>query len=343
MRTKKKMTALLLVMIGLTLICARRSDADTSLSWDWDSCTLEEWIAPMPDIIVTVEDGRESTCGIGAALTPESNHNPTIKIEGQTLDPRALVDGEITGEYIEYMDMTGEIYVDIDRLIPSEFGAYVTLEVFDEDSMGMAKFICYPYGGHGSTEDLGGGWYRHHLINRHYWEENFSEDAGCFYLEYNGAGPLPVGEPPVVFDNLMIVYEPLPIEVSVDIRPSLCPNPLSVISKGMLPVAIVGTNEFDVEDIEPASVSIVIDGVEISAVRHSYKDVATSAEPCVCPNSYGPNGFTDLLLDFRTEDILEALGDVSPDDVVELNFTGQLIDLTPIFGSDCVLIRDEML
>jgi hypothetical protein len=337
MRTKKKMAALLLVMIGMTLTCAGRSDADTSLSWDWDSCTLEEWISPMPDIIVTVEDGREETCGIGAALEPDAIHVPTIKIEGQTLDPGALVGGL----FGQHLDMTGEIYVDIDRKIPVAHSSYVGLEAFDEDS--HAKFACYPYDGYGRIIDLGDGWFRHYMDNVGHWEGDFSLDAGCFYLEYHEVNPLPVGEPPVIFDNLMIAHEPVPVEVGVDIRPALCPNPLSVISKGILPVAILGTNEFDVYDIQPASVSIVIGEVEISAVRHSYKDVATSAEPCVCPSSSGPNGFTDLLLDFRTEDILEALGTVEDGDELELSFTGQLKDLTPIWGSDCVLIRDEML
>jgi len=335
MRTKKKMATLLLVMIGLTLICAKTTNADTVLSWDWDSCTLEEWISPIPDeIIVTSEPGRDGTCGIGVLRTV-THHYPGIKIEGQTLDSGALVGGE----FGQYLDMTGEIYVDIDRRISDQVGDFVELEIFNEDS--HARFDYYPYSGHGSITDLEDGWYRYHLANLGRWEGDYSADAGCFYLIWHAAPDPP--ENPVVFDNLMIAHEPLPIEVGVDIRPALCPNPLSMISKGMLPVAILGTNEFDVYDIQPTSVSIVIGEVEISAVRHCYKDVATSAEPCVCPSSFGPNGFTDLLLHFQTEDIVEALGDVDPNDVLELDFTGQLKDLTPIWGSDCVLIRDEML
>ncbi|MCJ7692418.1 MAG: hypothetical protein MUO22_03250 [Sedimentisphaerales bacterium] len=322
-------------MIGLTLICAKTADADSPWSWDWDSCTLEGWISPMPDIIVTVEDGREETCGIGAALEPDATHVPTIKIGGQALDPGALVGGLFGSD----LEMTGEIYVDIDRQTPFEFANYVELEIFDHDSYG--RFLCYPYYGRGSIEDLGGGWYRHHLTNLGHWYGDFSPlDAGCFYLRYNEVDPLPVGEPPVIFDNLKIAPEADPIPVDIDIRPSCCPKPLSMRSKGILPVAILGTNGFDVNDIEPTSV--VLNGV--SAVRHCYRDAATSAEPCVCPDSVGPDGFIDLVLNFPTEDILGTLGvELNDGDEFELDLTGQLIDGTPIVGSDCVLIRDGTL
>ncbi|MHC4346223.1 MAG: hypothetical protein ACYSUP_16230, partial [Planctomycetota bacterium] len=42
-------------------------------------------------------------------------------------------------------------------------------------------------------------------------------------------------------------------EVAVDIKPQSCPNPFNIKSKGVLPVAILGTDEFDVEDVNTAS------------------------------------------------------------------------------------------
>lgn len=332
MRTRRKMAALLLVMIGLTLICTKPTNADSVWFWDWDTCTDEGWMAAQDTIIMTAGVPGQEGCGISVEQT--GGHAPSIKIGGQTLDPGALVGGEFGNA----LPMTGEIYVDINRQIPTAPGSYVEMQIFDEDS--FANFACYPYDGYGSIIDLGDGWYRHYMGNVDHWEVSVPEDAGYFYLSWNCDDT--IGGNPVTFDNLMVTHEPVPIEVGVDIRPALCPNPLSIVSKGVLPVAIVGTNELDVYDIEPTSVSIVIGEVEISAIRHSYKDIATTAEPCVCPSSFGPNGFNDLLLDFRTEDILEALGSVAPDDVVELDFSGRLADLTPIFGSDCVLIRDAM-
>ena len=337
MKTKKKMAALLLVTIGLALICAKTADANSVWSWDWDSCTTEGWVDATDYTIVTVEAGRNGTCGLGAQQplgTPESSR-PAVKIEGQTLDPGTLVGGEINNYFLP---MTGEIYVDADRLMPAVSGIFLDLKLFNEDSYG--RFICYPYLGYGSIDDLDDGWYRYHLVNVFYSEDS-GVDAGFFFLEwtweYNAA------EIPVVFDNLTIAPEPTPVPVAVNIRPQCCPNPLSAVSKGMLPVVISGTNEFDVNDIEPASVSIVVNGIEISAVRHCYKDVTAPAEPCVCPESSGPDGFIDIILHFETEALLEALGDLTGVEQLELQFTGRLLDLTPIEGSDCVLICNEML
>ena len=52
---------------------------------------------------------------------------------------------------------------------------------------------------------------------------------------------------------------PLPtpiIAVAVDIKPGSCPNPLNVKSKGVLPVAVLGTEEFDATQMDPASVRL---------------------------------------------------------------------------------------
>jgi hypothetical protein len=62
-----------------------------------------------------------------------------------------------------------------------------------------------------------------------------------------------------------------PATVDVDIKPGSCPNPLNVKSKGVLPVAILGTEDFDVGMIDPTSIMLA----GVSAIRSSYEDVAT--------------------------------------------------------------------
>jgi hypothetical protein len=127
-----------------------------------------------------------------------------------------------------------------------------------------------------------------------------------------------------------------PIAVAVDIKPGSCPNPLNVKSKGVLPVAILGTEDFDVNDIDIASIRL--EGV--APIRSSYEDVAAplpEANDCNCTTD-GPDGFLDLTLKFKTQEIVEALGDVNDGDVLSLTFTGSLSDETPIEGEDCVSI-----
>jgi hypothetical protein len=72
-------------------------------------------------------------------------------------------------------------------------------------------------------------------------------------------------------EEIQQIYEEGLPGVAVDIRPRSCPNPLNVKSKGILPVAILGTEEFDVYDIDP--VSVRLEGV--APIRSSYEDVAT--------------------------------------------------------------------
>ena len=44
--------------------------------------------------------------------------------------------------------------------------------------------------------------------------------------------------------------------VDIDIKPGSCPNPFNGKSKGSVPVAIVGTGEFDVTDIDITSIEL---------------------------------------------------------------------------------------
>ena len=88
-------------------------------------------------------------------------------------------------------------------------------------------------------------------------------------------------------------------------------------------------------------VSVRLAGVE--PFRSTCKDVSRPVfEPdeCECTKE-DPDGYDDLVLKFETEDIIEAIGEVSTGDVIELLLTGVLNDDTPIEGTDCVLIKGK--
>ncbi|MHC4657997.1 MAG: NHL repeat-containing protein [Planctomycetota bacterium] len=146
-------------------------------------------------------------------------------------------------------------------------------------------------------------------------------------------------------DNVLGIDQPmildLVIEVAVDIKPGSCPNPVNVKQTGVVPVAILGTEDFDVNEIDVASVRL--EGV--APIRSSFEDVATpvsDSNDCNCITD-GPDGYFDLTLKFETQRIVEAIGDVNDGDVVALMLTGVLFDPmpfeTPIEGADCILIR----
>lgn len=144
-------------------------------------------------------------------------------------------------------------------------------------------------------------------------------------------------------DNVIVdmgAYEFIhPFKVSVDIKPRSYPNPVNVKSKGVLPLAILGSDPLNVEDINFDT--ILLEGV--APIRSSYEDVATpntDSSECSCTTE-GPDGYVDLTLKFDTQEIVAALGEVSDGDNIQLHLTGALHDGTEIEGWDCVLIKKK--
>lgn len=132
--------------------------------------------------------------------------------------------------------------------------------------------------------------------------------------------------------------------VPVDIKPQSCPNPLNVEGKGILPVAILGTESFDVTQVDPSSV--LLEGV--APLRWAMEDVATPYEPPIgkegCDNctTAGPDGYLDLTLKFDTQEIVDALGDVNDGDCVVVHLIGNLMEVGEyIIGEDVVRIIKE--
>ena len=129
---------------------------------------------------------------------------------------------------------------------------------------------------------------------------------------------------------------PEPTTISIDIKPASCPNPLNIKSKGVLSVAILGTEELDVSDIDLST--LLLEGA--APLRAAYKDVATPVRDdseCAC-TAEGADGYTDLILKFDRQEVIAGLGEVSDGELWKLYLTGTLKDGTQIEGSDCLKI-----
>ncbi len=126
------------------------------------------------------------------------------------------------------------------------------------------------------------------------------------------------------------------VSVYLDIKPRSCPNAFSTKSR-LLPVAILGTEAFDVTTVDLATVQL--EGVP--PLRTSFKDVSTPVEPggefCEC-DTLGPDGFMDLNLKFDSEGIVAALEPVYDGETRVLTITGMTDAGTAIQGEDCVVI-----
>jgi len=143
-------------------------------------------------------------------------------------------------------------------------------------------------------------------------------------------------------DTVINVTSPPP-PVAVDIKPESCPNPLNTRDVGVLPVAILGTDAFDVTQVDPATV--MLEGSY--PLRWSLEDVATPYEPFVGKEGaydcteFGPDGYLDLVLMFNTQEVLGRLGDVYDGDVMVLYLSGNLKEEfggSPFVGEDVVRI-----
>lgn len=173
------------------------------------------------------------------------------------------------------------------------------------------------------------------------------EDGTLVWSYYTGASRM-MGSPAVACGKVFFGNENGKIyafgsNVALDIKPLSCPNPLNVKSRGVLPVAILGTEDFDVTQVDPGSV--LLEGV--APLRWSLEDVATPFEPFTCKEDCldctdkGPDAYLDLTLKFSTEEIVDALGDVSDGECLVLTLTGNLkeeFEGKPIAGEDVVVI-----
>ncbi|MFC1572684.1 right-handed parallel beta-helix repeat-containing protein [Candidatus Eisenbacteria bacterium] len=137
-------------------------------------------------------------------------------------------------------------------------------------------------------------------------------------------------EPYYVFIGALASY--------VDVKPGSCPNSVNLKSKGVTPMAIVGAVDFDVHEIDISS--MLLEGT-VAPTRFNYEDVSTpivASGECECV-AEGPDGFEDLTLKFRTQDLKDALGPVQIGEEVVLTLTGTLLNGTPFEGTDCIVVR----
>lgn len=143
--------------------------------------------------------------------------------------------------------------------------------------------------------------------------------------------------------------------VTLDIRPGGCPNPLNVKSRGVVPMAIVGSETFDVTDIDIESLVLSradgIGGVVAPLLGPRgpgamIEDVATpfAGELCACQELRG-DGIDDLSLKFSNSDLVEVLelDSLPRQTIVTLTLSGTLFDGTAFTASDCMTIVSDAL
>jgi len=104
-----------------------------------------------------------------------------------------------------------------------------------------------------------------------------------------------------------------PIEVAIDIKPGSDPNSINLKSRGVIPVAVLTTEDFDTSDVDPETVLFA----NAAPVRWSMEDVDS-------------DGDMDLLFHLKTQGL-----DLT-DESTEATLTGSTYEGFPVQGTDSV-------
>jgi hypothetical protein len=119
-------------------------------------------------------------------------------------------------------------------------------------------------------------------------------------------------------------FELAPIVVEIDIKPGGYPNTINPRSRGVIPVAILGSETFDVADIDVTTLRF---GPNESTCKHDLTDNWMYDEHLQDVNL---DGFMDLMTHFRTRDTGIECGDEAA------ALTGGLVSGHRIEGSDFI-------
>ena len=131
-----------------------------------------------------------------------------------------------------------------------------------------------------------------------------------------------------VFKTFVTEAPPI-IEVEIDIKPDSDPNSINLGDHGVLPVAILGSEDFDVYTIDAST-------IQIGAVSLASRGSAKAPKLAYSYEDVNEDGYMDLVAFFRVQALVTE--GVLTDMTAELVLTAETSGGMPIEGKDSVRI-----
>ena len=152
----------------------------------------------------------------------------------------------------------------------------------------------------------------------------FRTDGGDVYK----IAPVSETSTDVTFRWAPVVARPF-VPVEIDIKPGSAPNSFALSDRGLLPVAVLTTGDFDAADVAPATVTLGdLNGSDVTVARRPNGTLRASLE------DVDRDSDLDLVLHFDLEALVDG-GDLGTG-TEELFLAGETAGGTPIRGSDAV-------
>ena len=133
--------------------------------------------------------------------------------------------------------------------------------------------------------------------------------------------------------HTLAIAVPEPLPVAIDIKPGSDSNPIHLFSRGVIPVAVLGSDSFDVNEIDKTTLAFGPGGAGPARAAPTPRKPRHEKPRRAHLEDVNADGFPDLVSHYRTEETGIAVGDT------EACVTGDLRDGTPFEGCDSIRTR----